>query len=120
MTAAVSTIVWPTPTGRPSRAPLLTRHPGRNRKCEPSPWIGCPVCGVVTLETHLGGRVIRVLDTASGHDDGARCQNHARSVEDRADETKRALGIALYRKAGPYRFGRGDAVAIDDTAQGTE
>lgn len=104
----------------PPSAPQLTpKTEGRNRKFEPSPWIGCPACGTVTLEAHPGGAVIRLLDTASGYHDGARCARHSRTLEQRENESMRALNIALYR-LGPYLPERGGFIAIDDTAQGTE
>lgn len=114
MTAATAP-VW-RPDVPPASAPQANRNRGsRNRTTDPSPWVGCPVCGVVTLETVAGGEVLRVLDTASGIGDGARCTSHARTEDERAVESKRAMNIALYRvgRGGPWS-------GIDDTAQGTE
>ena len=110
----VPAVVWDEP---PLLAPVLSHRSGRNRKTEVSPWIGCPVCGVVTIEAHPGGAVIRLLDTASDHRDGARCARHSRSLEERAAESDNAQRIAGYRMACSSLRA---LCWIDDIAQGAE
>jgi hypothetical protein len=81
----------------------------------------CPECGTTTARViYQGwyGNNLEMLRDASGIEDGARCKDHARTVEERWDESTRALKIALYRPVSPC-FGV-PAVLVDDIAQSTE
>lgn len=98
----------------------------RQRKDLCNDYVECPECGVPTWTIRdictggYGGLDLEALPAASGYEDGTRCRTHARTVDERAAESARALNIALYRKVGPYLFGIGGWVAIDGTSQGTE
>lgn len=100
--------------------------PGQRRRGEPvSQLVQCPEdgCDVITGtldQTGEKGFRIELSPFAAGAQDGARCTLHSRTEAERADESERALNIALLRKAGPYLFGLGGWVAVDDIAQGAE
>lgn len=98
----------------------------RPRKDLVKDYVECPECGVPTWTIlavgggGYGGFSLEALPEASGYEDGARCTVHARTAGERHDESERGMNIALLRKAGPYLFGIGGWVAVDDIAQGTE
>lgn len=106
-----ATIPHPTKPGQPRRyVPKAT----------PKNYVECPVCGIPTGTFENAGCRSEMLPAASGYEDGARCRAHARSLELREDQTRRGLGIGLYRIAPTGRPAPNEWVAIDDMCQGTE